>query len=147
MRMLVASLVLTAILASAASAQQCRQLTFGMSIERAVWAPDGSSIAFDSDQSIYTIPPDGGTPTLVVASGESPSWSSDSQRIVFAERGSRQIFWQDVAGGSPHQVTPEGNNFWNFWPDWSHDGDKIVCCSSRSRMASATDAGILPGRR
>jgi len=62
--------------------------TIGQDIEPLMpsWAPDGRTIAFgqltDVDE-LWTIPADGGEPSLV-AGGSAPTWSPDGSRIVFA---------------------------------------------------------------
>lgn len=94
---------------------QPRQLTSGPWSDRTpAWSPDGSRLAFLSDritpghQLPYTMPADGGEPTLaatLVGSAESVDWSAEGDRLLVlaADPGSYGVDWsaRAVTGAGP----------------------------------------------
>ena len=103
-----------------------RRITFeGDYNDGAAWSPDLTQIAYARrrgnlfdiavtnlvDLASRQITGGGG-------SKETPTYSPDGRKLAFAwdQRGSRQIWVSDVAGGSPRQLTTQGNN---FGPEWS----------------------------
>lgn len=75
----------------------------------ATWSPDGKSIAYVSlpktseDDSLWTVPITGGTPSLIVKDtnvkrGGGISWSADSQKIVYG------AYFQDRHTVTPYQI-------------------------------------------
>ncbi|SPE43474.1 putative Transcriptional regulatory protein-like protein [Candidatus Sulfopaludibacter sp. SbA3] len=82
------------------------------------WAPDGQSIAFDSEggdghTSVYTMDADGGNVRRVTLAGFDafvPSWSRDGNWIYYSRRvGVRAEIWRTPArGGTSTQVTDQG---------------------------------------
>ena len=95
------------------------------------WSPNGETIAFvsfkDEDglddylDNIWTIPAKGGEATWL-SKGNHPDWSADSRELLFEHRG--DIWRMPGAGGEPVSVleTPP----WEFWPQWSPDGSRIL---------------------
>lgn len=128
----ICALALVLIGSGVASGEDCMQLTTGLVVERPVWSPDGSKIAFHAqDGNIYVVPSDGGEVSLLISMGLWPTWSPDGTRIAYSAGigGPPDIWVQDLAGGPPVQITT-----WpgiDTYPDWSHDGDKIVYTSFR----------------
>ena len=59
----------------------------------------------------------------------SPSWSPDSERIVYAGEVDGEIFTMDREGGSVRQLTDNSSE--DLCPDWSPDGGRIVFASDR----------------
>jgi|SRR5579859_2520449 len=86
------------------------------------WSPDGSRIAFVSDRTgkaydasyntdVWTIPATGGSLTRIsdhAFNDESPRWSPDGKKILFAGQTARhqfpKLYIADSAGGSPSQL-------------------------------------------
>ena len=112
-----------------------QQLTFGPEdwAGGPAWSPDGSSIAFSSDQ-------DGPTEIFAIelASGDvrllsnsdlsvgSPAWSPDGAWIAYIEvQGEFSHVWvMDADGNEARQLT--FGNFWEQNPTWSADGTHIA---------------------
>jgi Tol biopolymer transport system component len=100
---------------------------------RAVWSPDGSRIAFQSDREgryqIWTMDPDGGTP-VDLSQDESddrhPVWSPDGRRIAFDSGDSvlRDIWVMNTDGSDRHRVTTIDG--FNSFPSWSADGSRLA---------------------
>lgn len=86
------------------------------------WSPDGKKLMFDYNWSnIYTIPAQGGTPTLIWESGIMPEWSPNSKHIVFFDWNSFSMVTMDLASKTINLLTYTGQN-----PDWSPNGQYIV---------------------
>jgi Tol biopolymer transport system component len=130
------------------------QLTTAMRAEAPAWSPDGSRIAFHSEQQagnwdIYVMDADGGNITRLTTDpatdgfpdwspdgttgpgGSTPAWSPDGARIAFdSDRtGRSEIYVMDADGTGAVQVTTAGGAS----PDWSLDGTRIVFYAARSR--------------
>src|SRR5579862_4397281 len=122
------------------------------------WSPLGDKILFIfEDQNIYTIPPTGGTATIVYTSppGVSPfdpAWSPDGSKIVFTE-------WNDAFTQSNLQVMDlttlaittvrPMTNVLIYGPTWSHHGDRIAYGGSGVQTvtptANATPVNVTSG--
>ena len=102
------------------------------------WSPDGQKIAFvslrDGNAEIYVMNADGsGLPTNLTnndAFDADPTWSPDSRQIAFASNrdgGGFQIYVMN-ADGLEQTRLPNNRRFdtWNSFPNWSHDGTRIV---------------------
>jgi outer membrane protein assembly factor BamD (BamD/ComL family) len=91
-----------------------------------VWAPDGSKIAFVSQErgsdDIWTALPDGGGPYNATPNkwewDKHPTWSPDSTKIVFwsNREGTQQIFIMDATGRNQRKISA---TTWNEYdPVW-----------------------------
>jgi Tol biopolymer transport system component len=91
----------------------------------ASWSPNGKIIAFDraavGDPNIYTVPANGGTPTLVRENAVDPEWSNNSKRLVFRDFTDNSVRTVDLNGGSETVVATSGFN-----PSWSPNGKYIA---------------------
>ncbi len=116
-------------------------------------SPDGKKVAMILDKS--------GTPNLYVCdiNGEnvkqltfarddisSPSWSPNSQDIVFSTRSGRATLTVvNINGGKPHKLSVYGSDIYGNLtePDWSPDGSNIVftCGSGEFSICVVPSAG------
>lgn len=91
-------------------------------------SPDGAQIAWHSGGSIYTAHIKSGLTTQIVASGNYPVWSPDSQRLVYQDAGNLMMVYAD---GTDSQVVLDGHTA-PFTIDrhadlsWSYDGTRLV---------------------
>ena len=118
----------------------------------AVWAPDGSRIAFvglrvdrvGSGESsrdikrniIYTIRPDGSGLTELGDAASTPAWSPDSARIAFIKEGSgtRRLYTMNPDGGDQRELgSVERDGVWYGQLSWSPDGSSILYGVSEAR--------------
>jgi WD40-like Beta Propeller Repeat len=103
-----------------------------------VWSPDGKKIAFTTERDgfpeIYTMNPDGNSPTRLTNNGaidDQPNWSPDSTKIAFASErdGNFEIYTMNADGSSQTRRTTVSGL--DEDPAWSPDGTKIVFQSLR----------------
>ena len=117
------------------------------------WSPDGKRIAFMSLRDghvidgrptfeIYVMDTDGGNPQNLTNNPNDdryPSWSPDSQRIVFVSQRpghfkskiliTYEIYVMDADGQNEQRLTENRQN--DFYPSWSPDGELIAFESDR----------------
>lgn len=96
------------------------------------WSPDGSKIAFQSGDSIYTVPYLGGTAKKLIepAPGKGmvrcAAWSPDGRRVAYIE-GLSRICALPLAGGDPRTIIePKTGAEYLHSLAWSPDGLKIA---------------------
>jgi len=97
------------------------------------FSPDGQWLAYRSGKQggIWVVPSTGGVPRRVADFGSHPSWSPDSQTIVFSSRAglsSQAVLWTVHRDGtSLVQLTELGSPLGGHAvPKWSHDGRLIA---------------------
>jgi len=120
------------------------------------WSPDGTKIAFSSNQSgkyeIWTMNSDGSGRSRLTdlkSLSSMPRWSPDSSKIAFISQVTAggglkyvEIFTMNPDGSGLEQITDsttlagrEANagerGYWNSVPAWSPDGSKILFGSNR----------------
>ena len=81
------------------------------------WSPDGSRLAFDTDNGIWVVDANGNGLTKVVGAGANPTWSPDGSRLAYATQGEFD-FWAsvrvvDADGRHVQQVVDGGPGAWN----------------------------------
>jgi tricorn protease len=111
----------------------------GVRERNAVWSPDGRFIAYFSDatgeEELYVVAQDGKSKPVQLSSGPAtwhfpPTWSPDSSKIAWADRGLR-LWWVSLADKKPQQAVKALHGEIASY-DWSPDG---------RWLAYATEAG------
>lgn len=116
-----------------------KQITSGMRVWFASWAPDGKKLAITTEHSeIYTVNPDGSNLKLITTGAASPPfWSPDGHFIAYVDstayatpiaRGNLNIV---PSGGGTPWLVPGGDNIPSLPPGaaavaWSPDGTRIA---------------------
>ena len=122
----------------------------------AAWSPDGTKMAFSSNQSgkyeIWTMNSDGSGRTRLTdlkSLSSMPRWSPDGSKIAFSSQVTAvegikyvEIFTMNPDGSGLQQITDSTTlagqagydterGYWNSVPAWSPDGSKILFGSNR----------------
>jgi Ca2+-binding RTX toxin-like protein len=102
-----------------------------------VWSPDGTSIAFVREGSLYVMAGDGTGQHRIVSGVEivRPTWAPDGRRIAFV-RGTN--LWLASADGSDAQQLTAGTE-----PAWSPDGTRIAFVRGGQLATIGTDGSNL----
>lgn len=92
------------------------------------WSPDGTKIAFDSEEVKIFIVNGDGSNLHYITNGVEPSWSPDGTKIAFRYYpGGRNIHLVNVDGSNQRALTNINNNVQSAYsPSWSPDGTKLV---------------------
>jgi len=108
-------------------------LTEGTNISVAV-SPDGESLAFDLQGTLWVLPSIGGVATAItdyMGDVRQPHWSPDGKRLAFQSyRDGNWHVWSVGMDGSDLQQLTTGS-FDDREPQWSPDGKRIVFSSDR----------------
>jgi serine/threonine protein kinase/Tol biopolymer transport system component len=125
------------------------QITFGEPpVYRPRWSPDNDQIVFGRGtkaylQDIWSVPPLGGTPRLLIEGGRNPNWSWDGGRLVY-EKG--DDVWTARADGSEQRklegVPPVDILLAHRMPAFSRDGSQIAFF--QPRKGPAGDIWVIP---
>lgn len=120
---------------------------FGMS-----WSPDGTRIAFQDSNDIFTINIDG-TNRINLTNGQfinyEPAWSPDGSRIAFARSIYFHGFYPNVYvmnadGSNVTRITTSPDYGESRSPDWAPDGQKLTLGSSADLMDGPSLALMNP---
>ena len=92
------------------------------------WSPDGSKIAFATEEALWTMGPDGSEKRRIAdGSFEEPAWSPDGSEIAFTRGG--DVYTMNADGSGIVRLTDDPAD--DASPDWSPDGSKIAFDSRR----------------
>lgn len=111
-----------------------RRLTSKEGVEAApAWSPDGSTIAFLSEDpgsgvmEIWTLPAAGGEPAMLTSSGvgkRTIDWSPDGAHLAYTtDESPARIGVVDADGAEDHIILGDASD--NVGPAWSPDGTRI----------------------
>lgn len=96
------------------------------------WSPDGASVAFTRNETVYIMDADGGNQVRLASNASLPTWSPDGAKIAFqrGQNNEAEIYVMSADGTDQTNVsdTPEAD----VEPAWSPDGTKIAFASSRN---------------
>ncbi|HID62750.1 MAG TPA: hypothetical protein EYP49_08455 [Anaerolineae bacterium] len=89
------------------------------------WSPDGKLVAYDARNSVHIISAHGGDPHKLADGSIQPSWSPDSQRLVFkgCEGPACGLYLINIDGGGKTRLTTVADD---TVPAWSPDGGKVA---------------------
>ncbi|MGA7227177.1 MAG: S9 family peptidase [Acidimicrobiia bacterium] len=89
-----------------------------------VWSPDGTSVAFTAEGSVWVVPVTGGKPRKV-CEGWSPRWIDDDALVVSVERdGESRLARVGVDDPWPFGISPPGQNVSS--PAVTSEGSKVL---------------------
>ena len=89
------------------------------------WSPDGKLIAYAARNSIHVISAHGGNSNKLADGSIQPSWSPDSQRLVFkgCEGPACGLYLMNIDGSGKTRLTTTADD---TVPAWSPDGSKVA---------------------
>ena len=101
------------------------------------WSRDGEYLLYNSLGKIYTIPINGGQPSLLgtgfaIKCNNDHGISPDGSQLVVSHHevfpGKSMIYTLPIKGGEPRLITQEGPSYWH---GWSPDGMHLAYCAER----------------
>lgn len=115
------------------------------------WSRDGTQFFYNSDGRIFTLPVDGGTPSLLETGfanhcNNDHGLSPDGGELVIShhgEEGKSLIYVLPSKGGVPRQITPLGPSYWH---GWSPDGRTLAYCAERNGEFDVYTIGVEGGK-
>jgi len=89
------------------------------------WSPDGKLVAYAARNSVHVISANGGSPNKLADGSMQPSWSPDSQRLVFkgCDGPACGLYLMNIDGGGKTRLTTVADD---TVPAWSPDGKKVA---------------------
>ena len=101
------------------------------------WSRDGKTLYYNRSGRLYTLPVDGGTPTVLNTAfadkcNNDHGLSPDGKELVISHHGTdgkSLIFILPSEGGEPRLVTTLGPSYWH---GWSPDGKTLAYCAERN---------------
>jgi Tol biopolymer transport system component len=119
------------------------------------WSPDGGSLAYDTDESVWRVDLATGTPVQLTADDPShgvyswqPSWSPDGQTIAYSRFQTcfrcTAIWLIDSDGTSPRQLYA-GGNFQARRPVFSPDGTRLALSLANDLVIDLDGRSIVAG--
>jgi serine/threonine protein kinase len=89
------------------------------------WSPDGRLVAYDARNSVHIISASGGDPHKLADGSIQPSWSPDSQRLVFkgCDGPACGLYIMNIDGSGKARLTTTADD---TVPAWSPDGSKVA---------------------
>jgi len=89
------------------------------------WSPDGKLIAYAARNSVHVISVHGGSPNKLADGSIQPSWSPDSQRLVFkgCDGPACGLYLMNIDGSDKTRLTTTADD---TAPAWSPDGSKVA---------------------
>ena len=106
-------------------------------IEAPNWSPDGKYFLYNRHGKIYTLPVEGGKPTLLDSGfanqcNNDHGISPDGKYLAISDGSQKRtslINTLPIQGGIPRLITPNGPSYWH---GWSPDGKTLVYCAQRN---------------
>jgi serine/threonine protein kinase/Tol biopolymer transport system component len=89
------------------------------------WSPDGKLVAYAARNSVHVTSASGGDPNKLTDGSTQPSWSPDSQRLVFkgCDGPACGLYLINIDGSGKARLTTTADD---TVPSWSPDGSKVA---------------------
>jgi serine/threonine protein kinase len=89
------------------------------------WSPDGKLVAYAARNSVHVVSANGGSPNKLADGSIQPSWSPDSQRLVFkgCDGPACGLYLMNVDGSGKARLTTTADD---AVPTWSPDGSRVA---------------------
>jgi Tol biopolymer transport system component len=91
------------------------------------WSPDGALISYRAGGSIWTVPPNGSSPEVLVDGGTSHVWSNDATKLAWS--GTGDVWTVRADGTALTNLTNSTQQ--DIAPSWSPDGSRLVFMTNR----------------